>query len=70
MARRLNRKQKNMIEELANKGYNSFSFLNQDVEEEIARLNWYETVYGDMERYIGDVAMGIKREKKDSIYRF
>jgi hypothetical protein len=59
MARKLNSKQKKLVEGMAKKGFYSFTQV-PELEELIAQLNWYETVYHDMERYLGDCYSKIK----------
>lgn len=68
MARKLNKKQKQLIEKIARDGVNSFSLLDGPIEQKIAHLNFYETVYQDMERYLWDCRSNFVRSSRSSIY--
>lgn len=62
MARKLTKKQEKAIEAYYNKTQEIF--FDEATEQAIADINWYETVYQDMNRYIWDYNSQIKYGNK------
>jgi hypothetical protein len=50
---KLTKAQKKKLEQYYHKS-NDVAFIPEELETEIADLNWYETVYQDMARYLWD----------------
>jgi len=52
--RKLNKKQKDLLEQLANQGIKSIYLMDNNHLEKLEKLNDYETLFDDADRYLND----------------